>query len=62
MIDQELELGLRSIAAPLRNERGKVLAAINVGLQAARMTPAEMRETVLPKLRALQSELSKLLP
>jgi IclR family pca regulon transcriptional regulator len=62
LIDQELELGLRSIAVPLRNERGKVLAAINVGLQAARMTPAEMQQVVLPKLRVLQAELVQLLP
>jgi len=62
LIDQELEIGLRSIAVPLRNERGKVLAAVNVGLQAARMTPADMQREVLPRLRALQAELSPLLP
>lgn len=29
-VDQELELGLRSLAVPIRNSRGKTVAAINV--------------------------------
>jgi IclR family pca regulon transcriptional regulator len=62
LIDQELEVGLRSIAVPLRNERGKMLAAVNVGLQAARMTPDEMQQVVLPKLKTLQEELAGALP
>lgn len=62
LIDQELELGLRSIAVPLRNRQGKVVAAVNVGLQAARRTPAEMQQIVLPQLRRLQTEGFRLLP
>ena len=31
LIDQELEVGIRSVAAPLRDRRGRTLAAINVG-------------------------------
>jgi IclR family pca regulon transcriptional regulator len=34
LLDQELELGLMSIAAPVRNAAGKVVAAVNVSLQA----------------------------
>ncbi|WP_337796940.1 IclR family transcriptional regulator domain-containing protein, partial [Kribbella sandramycini] len=30
MVDQELELGLRSIAVPIHNSRGRVIAALNV--------------------------------
>ena len=38
VIDQELEIGLCSIAIPVRNMRGATIAAINVGAQAARVT------------------------
>lgn len=34
VLDQELELGLMSVAAPVRNAAGKVVAAVNVSLQA----------------------------
>lgn len=33
-LDQELELGLMSVAAPVYNGPGKVVAAVNVSLQA----------------------------
>ena len=36
LIDQELEVGIRSVAAPLRDRRGRTLAAVNVGTHAAR--------------------------
>ena len=36
LIDQELEEGIRSVAAPLRDRRGRTLAAVNVGTHAAR--------------------------
>ncbi|MFX5464605.1 IclR family transcriptional regulator C-terminal domain-containing protein, partial [Acinetobacter baumannii] len=34
VIDEELEVGLRSIAVPVRGASGNVLAALNVGAQA----------------------------
>jgi IclR family pca regulon transcriptional regulator len=55
MVDQELELGLRSIAVPLRDARGRVAAAANVGLHAARMTCEQMKAEILPELRSMQS-------
>ncbi len=51
LVDQELENGLRSLAVPLRNRVGKVIAAINVGTHAARTTKAEMLQQFLPVLR-----------
>ncbi len=36
--DQELEIGLRSIAVPVRNVVGEVVAAMNVGAQASRVS------------------------
>lgn len=60
-IDQELELGLRSIAVPVADAGGKVVAAINVGAQAERVSIAQMRERFLPLLRRAQADLQRLL-
>lgn len=60
--DEELELGLRSIAVPVRGASGKVLAALNVGAQAARVSAAQMKEEFLPVLQRGARELSVLLP
>jgi len=38
LVDQELEMGVRSIAAPIRDLRGNVLAAMNVSTHAGRVT------------------------
>lgn len=51
IIDQELELGLRSIAVPLKNPRGETIAALNVGAPAAHMSLKQMVEDVLPLLK-----------
>ena len=39
--DQELEMGLRSLAVPLYNPQGQVEAALNVGFTRARCRPAK---------------------
>ncbi|SDZ18235.1 IclR family transcriptional regulator, pca regulon regulatory protein [Amycolatopsis xylanica] len=50
MVDQELEEGLRSLAAPIRNRQGRVIAAVNLSTHASRTTPESMREDLLPPL------------
>jgi IclR family pca regulon transcriptional regulator len=50
IVDEELELGLRSIAVPVRDRAGRVVAALNVSTQATRFTPAEMQREILPPL------------
>lgn len=50
LVDQELEAGLRSIAVPVRDPTGRVVAAINVGVHAERWTPDAMRGRILPVL------------
>lgn len=50
LIDEELELGLISLAAPIRSRKGSVMAAINVSLHKSRMTVEEAKRDVLPKL------------
>lgn len=61
LIDQEVELGLRSIAVPLTNARGKVVAALNVGVPATQARIEDLVEFYLPAMRAVQAELAALL-
>lgn len=51
VVDQELEMGLRSIACPIYNAAGEVTAAVNVPAHAARYQPAQVVERLLPPLR-----------
>jgi IclR family pca regulon transcriptional regulator len=62
VIDEELELGLRSIAVPVRGASGQIVAALNVGAQAARVSADRMRHEFLPVLLRGAQELSVLLP
>ncbi|MGO4439456.1 IclR family transcriptional regulator domain-containing protein [Rhizobium sp. RAF56] len=57
IIDQELEIGLCSIAVPIANDRGQTLAALNIGAPAAVVPAAEMAERFLPLLIETQSAL-----
>ncbi len=50
LVDQELEDGLRSIAAPVRDGTGRALAAVNVSTHASRTTLEDMRGELLPEL------------
>lgn len=61
MVDQELELGLRTIAVPLRNYRGDVVAAMNVSVHASRMRMDELVDKCLPALLQAQAQLRTLL-
>lgn len=60
VIDQELEVGLTSIAVPVIDREGKVVAAINVGTQATRFPPGVIVAEILPKLLAVQGELARI--
>ena len=62
IVDEELEVGLRSIAVPVRGASGTVVAALNVGAQASRVTLQQMTEQFLPALLGASHELSALLP
>jgi len=52
LVDQELEEGLRSVAAPIRDRGGKVIAAINVSTHASRTTRESVLDEMLPPLLA----------
>jgi len=60
IVDQELELGLRSMAVPLIGSAGRVVAAINVGAHGQRVSLQDMQTRFLPYLRAAAQELSLL--
>jgi IclR family pca regulon transcriptional regulator len=51
LIDQEFEIGLRSLAVPVRRHDGAVMAAINVGVHAVRVKRETMTRTYLPILQ-----------
>jgi IclR family transcriptional regulator, pca regulon regulatory protein len=61
IVDQELELGLRSMAVPVQNRMGRVVAAINVGAHGQRVSVQDMQTRFLPYLRAAAHELRTLL-
>jgi len=52
LVDEELEEGLRSIAVPVHGRGGRVVAALNVAMHAARHTVEECERDILPQLRA----------
>ncbi len=52
LVDEELEIGLRSLAVPVHGRGGKVIAAMNTGVHASRVAPSEMTQRFLPVLRS----------
>ncbi len=58
LIDQELELGVRAVAAPVRDRSGRVIAAINVSTAVARTSQQDMVDTIVPKLVNTAEEIS----
>jgi len=61
LVNQELEEGLVSISAPIRERNGRILAALNVSGQANRTSPQQVVKRFLPPLRAAAERLSDLL-
>ena len=61
-VDQELEAGVRSIAVPIEDSSGKVVAAINASAHAARVPMRTLEKEFLPRLlgsaRQIDSELA----
>ena len=61
IIDQEVEVGLRSIAVPLLNERGQKVGALNIGLAATHEKTKDHLLDYLPKLLGVQTGLRRIL-
>lgn len=58
IVDQELEPRLRSIAVPVRNRTGKVVAALNVSVPDERATVDDLKGKFLEPLKATAAELT----
>ncbi len=50
-VDQQLAVGVRSVAAPLRDHDGRTVAAVNVCVHAAEHSMEELEREFLPQLR-----------
>jgi IclR family transcriptional regulator, pca regulon regulatory protein len=51
VVDEELEIGLCSIAVPVVDTAGRVVAALNIGASRSAYTPADLEQRFLPLLR-----------
>ncbi|HET6391935.1 MAG TPA: IclR family transcriptional regulator C-terminal domain-containing protein [Blastococcus sp.] len=58
LVDQELEMGLRSISAPIRGADGRTVAALNVAAAAPRVGLDDLRERFLPRVLATAEQIS----
>jgi IclR family pca regulon transcriptional regulator len=56
-VDQELEAGVRSIAVPIRDSSGRVVAAINASAHAARVPMRTLEKQFLPRLRGAAQQI-----
>jgi IclR family pca regulon transcriptional regulator len=61
LVNQELEEGLVSLAAPVTNRDGRIVAALNISGQANRTSAKVMQEAMLPALLAAAQTISRLL-
>jgi IclR family pca regulon transcriptional regulator len=57
LVDQEVEEGVRSVAVPLHDARGVVIAAMNVSSYASRVSVGAVRQEVLPRLLAAAEQI-----
>jgi IclR family pca regulon transcriptional regulator len=58
LTDEQLTLGIRSVAAPLRDGSGRVIAGVNVNCHAAETSVEHLVEHHLPLLLAAAGEIS----
>lgn len=61
LVDQEYEIGLRSLAVPVYSPTGRVVATINLSGSAPRISVYEMQTRFLPHLRTAATELGAFL-
>ncbi len=61
IIDQEVEIGLRSIAVPVLDARGRTVAALNTGVAAVQAGPEDLARDYLPALLKVQEGLRRVL-
>ncbi|KIC20740.1 IclR family transcriptional regulator domain-containing protein [Leisingera sp. ANG-Vp] len=59
LVDQEVELGLRSLSVPILNQRGDTVAALNIGLAALQPGAASVVSDYLEDLLRVQAGLKR---
>lgn len=59
LVDQEVEPGLRSLAVPIFNTHGNVVAALNTGMAAFHAEPCQMLRDYLPAMLKVQNGLRR---
>lgn len=59
LIDEELEEGLISLAAPVHTRNGNVLAAVNVSVHKSRMAADGVQREILPRLLATARQITE---
>jgi IclR family pca regulon transcriptional regulator len=60
--DEELEEGVRSVAVPISSRRGKTVAALNVSVNASRVTTEQLLNELLPLLQSTATRISAQVP
>lgn len=61
IVDQELEIGLASLAVPLRDNAGGLVGAINVSVPIVRTSVEEIEQLILPRLQSTAEKISQAL-
>jgi IclR family pca regulon transcriptional regulator len=59
--DQELDLGLRALAVPIRDHRGRVIAALNAGGENTRLSNTLLIGQFLPAMQEAADEIGQLI-
>jgi IclR family pca regulon transcriptional regulator len=62
VVEEELEIGLRSIAVPVRGASGATVAALSIGAQVGRISRDQIEDMFLPSLLNASNEICLLLP
>lgn len=62
VVDEEMEIGLRSIAVPVRGASGATVAALGIGAQVARISRDAIEDQFLHVLLNVSNEICLLLP
>ena len=61
IVDQELEVGLISLSAPIRNRQGRVIAAMNISGNAQRNSAKQMVKAFLEPLQQAAQSVSEMI-
>lgn len=60
IVNQELELGLRSVAVGVYDKRGQILAALNIGAPVQRVSMKMLEKDFLPTLKKASKKITQM--